>query len=170
MAKLTLQQRTKIIEFWHQTKSVKQVQREYARNFGTPLRHAPSFRTIKSTIEKFANEGTVCDLYKGRSGRRRTRRTEEVVEVVRQSVVQSPKKSIRRLSAETNIPKSSVQRILCQDIYAFPYKIQTETELTDEQKQRRLDFANWFSERLEEDEYFFTETVHDRQMSRSLIW
>ena len=98
MPKLTIQQQTKIIEFWHQTKSVKQVQREYASNFSTPLRNVPSFRTIKPTIEKFANEGTVGDLYKGRSGRR-TRRTEEVVEVVKQSVVQSPKQSIRRLFA-----------------------------------------------------------------------
>uniref|UniRef100_A0A8C4Q1D4 Uncharacterized protein n=1 Tax=Eptatretus burgeri TaxID=7764 RepID=A0A8C4Q1D4_EPTBU len=74
--------------------------------------------------------------------------------MVRQAVVQSPKKSIRRLSAKTNIPKITVQRILCQDIHAFPYKIQMETVLTDQQKCKQLDFANWFSGKLEEDADF----------------
>jgi hypothetical protein len=50
MPRLTIQQRTKIFEFWyHQTKNVVQVQCRYSRQF-IQLRHAPNFQTITSTI------------------------------------------------------------------------------------------------------------------------
>ena len=91
MPRLTVQQRTKIVELWHQTKSVIQVQRLYSRHFGIHLHHAPNFRTIKCTIAKFTNVGSICDLHKGHSGRKRTCRSEENVEMVRQAVIQSPK-------------------------------------------------------------------------------
>ena len=81
------------------------------------MRDAPNFRTIKFTVTKFTNEGTVRDLHKGRSGRKRSGRSENSVDVVRQAVVRSPKKSIRRLSAETNLHICTVQRILRQDLY-----------------------------------------------------
>ncbi len=74
--------------------------------------------------------------------------------VVRPSRCSKSQKSIRRLSAETDLRKSTVQRILRQDIYAFPYKIQSESLLTDEQIEKRLHFANWFAEKLEEDADF----------------
>ncbi len=134
MPRLSLQERTKIIEFWHHVKSVKQVQRLYCGQFGIHMRDAPNFRTIKSTVAKFTTEGTVRDLHKGRNGRKRSGRSEDSVDVVRQAVVRSPKKSIRRLSAETDLCKSTVQRTLLQDIHAFPYKIQREIYLPTSRK------------------------------------
>ena len=157
-----LLERTKIIEFWHKVKSVKKVQRLYCGHFVVHMRDAPNFGTIKSIVAKFTNEGTVCDLHKGCSGRKRSGRSEDSVDMVRQAVVQSPKKSIRRLSTETNLHRSTVQRILRQNIHAFPFKIQSESLLTDEQKGKRLHFANWFAEKLEEDTYRFSkETSYD---------
>ena len=50
MPRLSLQERTKIIEFWHQVKSVKQVQRLYCGHFGIHMRDTPNFRTIESTV------------------------------------------------------------------------------------------------------------------------
>ena len=50
MPRLNLQERTKIIEFWHQAKSVKQVQRLYCGHFGIHMRDAQNFRTIKSIV------------------------------------------------------------------------------------------------------------------------
>ena len=171
MPRLNLQERTKIIEFWHKVKSVKQVQRLYCDHFGVHMRDAPNFRTIKSIVAKFTYEGTVCDLHKRLSGRKRSGRSEDSVDMVRQAVVQSPKKSIRRLSAETNLHRSTVQRILRQDIHAFPHKIQSESLLTDEQKGKRLHFANWFAEKLEEDTDFLkklhlTDECHAHQSGR----
>ena len=105
MSQLTLIQRTKIIEFWHQTKSVIQVQRRYRQFFKIA---APNCRTIVKTVGKFSTMGTVCNVNKGHSGRRRSARSVEHVDAVRESVLRSPRKSIRSLSAETSIPRSSV--------------------------------------------------------------
>ena len=51
--------------------------------------------------------GTVCNVNKGHSGGRRSARSVEHVDAVREFVLRSPRKSIRRLSAETNIPCAS---------------------------------------------------------------
>ena len=75
--------------------------------------------------------GTVCNLQKGKSGRGRS---ELNVDTVRQSILRSPRQSIRRLSSETGIHQSSVYCILRNDIHAFPYKIQTESQLIPQQK------------------------------------
>ena len=152
MPRLTTQQRTKIVEFWHQTKSVKQVQRLYCEHFN--VQHQPNYRTIKSTIAKFNNVGTVSNLHRGHSGRKRSGRSENAVNRVRQALDQNPQKSIRRLAAELNISRSTIHRILRHDIHAFPYKIQTESKLTDQEKQRRVDFARWFLNKLEHDQDF----------------
>ena len=117
MPLLTLFERTKIVEFWHQTKSVVQVQRAYRRFFNTP--DAPNRKTIDRTVAKFSTVGTVCNLNKGNSGRRRSSRSAERVDVVGEAVVRSPRKSIRRLSAETGIHRCSVQRILRTDLHLF---------------------------------------------------
>jgi len=154
MPRLTIQQRTKVIEFWHQEKSVTKVQRRYCTHFDVHPRSGPTRLTIKRIVEKFTTVGTVCDQHKGHSGRKRSGRSLENIEIVRNSVAQSPRKSVRRLSAETAISSTSVYRILRTDINAFPYKIETETELTEPQKTKRLTCATWFSTKLEEDEDF----------------
>ena len=68
------------------------------------------------------------------------------MDYVRELVVCSPKKSICRLSAESNIHRAFVQCILRDDLHLFPNKIQSQSELIPEQKARRLEFAQWFSE------------------------
>ena len=146
MPQLTIIQRTKIIEFWHQTQSVVQVQRMYRGFFNTA--NAPDRNTIRRT----GWNSVQCEL--GHSGRPRSGRSVEHVDAVRELVVRSPRKSIRRLSAEANIHRSSVQRILRADLHVFPYKIQSQNELTPQQMTKRFEFAGWFSRKLETDDLF----------------
>ena len=47
----------------------------------------PTIRTIIKTFHKFEEEGTCLNVNKGQSGRRRTVRTPEVIEMVRNSLV-----------------------------------------------------------------------------------
>ena len=82
--------------------------------------------------------GTVSNLHRGRSGRMRSGRSEKVVDMVKEAIRQNPQKSIRRFAFELNISKSTVHRILRHDIHAFPCKIQTEGELTNKEKQKRV--------------------------------
>ena len=122
------------------------VKRLFQTQFDLHPRQVPASLTIQRIILKFNTAGTVCDQPKGHSGRKKTGRSKDNVAVVRESVVHSPRKSVRRLFAVTNIHPSTVYRILKKDIHAFPYKIQTESELTSAQTDKRLRFA----ERLEE--------------------
>ena len=52
--------------------------------------------------------------------------------------------SIGPLSAESNIHRASVQRILGDDLHLFLYEIQSQSELTPEPMVWRLEFAQWF--------------------------
>ena len=89
----------------------------------------------------------MCNVNKGHSGRRSAHSVEHV-DAVRESVLWSPRKSTRRLSAETSIPRSSVHRIQIADLHLFPFKIQSQSKLTAHQQAKKLEFAQWFSGRL----------------------
>ena len=67
--------------------------------------------------------GSVVDAQ--RSGRPRSRRSEENIRVLEEAYALSQGKSIRRAVVELEISRSSFQRMLCKDIKAFPYKLQT---------------------------------------------
>ena len=60
--------------------------------------------------------GTVYNVNSGHSGRKRSDQSAEHVDAVRESVLQSPRKSVRCLSAETIIPRSLLHHILCVHI------------------------------------------------------
>ena len=51
--------------------------------------------------------------------------------------------SSQKLASELDVFRSSVQRILKDDLELWAYKIRKEPLLTDEHKQKRMKFANW---------------------------
>mgnify|MGYP002380159210 CR=1 FL=1 len=51
--------------------------------------------------------------------------------------------SSRKLARELGISRTSVQRVLSDDLGLHAYKIQNEPLLTDEHKEKRIQFANW---------------------------
>ena len=65
----TYEQRTKIVEWYIETKSYVKTQRRFAAHFET--RAKPSRRMIQYQVEKFREHGTVQNLNKTRSGRQR---------------------------------------------------------------------------------------------------
>ena len=69
----TYEQRTKIVEWYIETKSYVKTQRRFAAHFET--RAKPSRRMIQYQVEKFREHGTVQNLNKTRSGRQRTGRS-----------------------------------------------------------------------------------------------
>ena len=62
-----------------------------------------------------------------------------------------PRKSTRRLSQENGISKTSVLRILHDDLKLFPYKIQILQRQTDQNKAERETFCGDISQRIEND-------------------
>ena len=51
--------------------------------------------------------------------------------------------SFRKLARELGISRSSVQRMLKNDLELQVYKMQKEPLFTDEHKEKRMKFANW---------------------------
>ena len=70
----TIEQRSKIVKFYLETKSLVQTQREYRKHFG--VKEAPSVTSIKKIVQKFEVHGTCHNRNKGNSGRRVSARTE----------------------------------------------------------------------------------------------
>lgn len=160
---LTIEQKTKIVEFYLETKSWVGVKRAYQRHFN--VKTSPDPKTLREVVMKFRTEGTVHNLNKKRSGRPKTVRTVENVDAVRQSVTQSPNKSLRRRSQELGLTRATTHRILRQDLNCFPYKIHIKHKLTDTDKVARVAMCNWFNEKMERDQdwikhVWFTDEAH----------
>ena len=76
-------------------------------------------------------------------GRTRTIRTKASIAKVKRRVKGKRPSSTRKLAAQLKISRTSVQRMLKEDLHYFPYKKITEPKLTELQKKKRVKFANW---------------------------
>ena len=124
---LNIEQKGKLVEFYSETKLIVQTQQQYQRHFA--VRKAPDRKTIWRIVKKFQTERTVHNVNKGRSGRTREARTQQNIETVRLSAVQSPKKSCRRCSQELRLSLMSTVRILKLYWKRFPYQVQMKQNL-----------------------------------------
>jgi Asp-tRNA(Asn)/Glu-tRNA(Gln) amidotransferase B subunit len=61
--------------------------------------------------------------------RRLTKRTAENIEEVEQRIAETPNKSIRRLTQETNLSFDTVQLILKKDLHFFSYPVSVVVKL-----------------------------------------
>ena len=139
----TTQERIKIIEAYFAAKSVLLTQRQCRKDFGR--NNVPDGRTIQRLVAKFRK----TDARKPRSF------------IVRHNSWEYseftgtpwgfPRKSTRRLSQENGISKTSVLRILHDDLKLFPYKIQILQRQTDQNKAERETFCEDISQRIEND-------------------
>lgn len=161
--RFTVPQRVQIIEAYFATKSIVLTQRQCRRDLGR--NNVPDRRTIERLVAKFRETGSVRNDQKGNSGRPRSATNQENIEVVRERLEASPRKSTRRLSQETAISRSSVLRIIHKELNAFPYKIQILQQQTDRNKAERQTFCEDISERIENDHglldlIFFSDEAH----------
>ena len=100
------------------------------------------------------------DASKGKSpGRSRTSRSVENCGRVEEAITQSPSKSTRRLAQQVNIPRTSVNRILKQDLHLYPYKVQVVQQLLPADKLQRKTFTEWFNNMCREEEYFMQHLI-----------
>jgi hypothetical protein len=141
MPQFTIQERTWLVENYlcsngtgyRHGPNLKGVRESFALRFH---KAAPTNKNLLAIVQKFRTRGGVQNSNKGHSGRPPSVRTNDNAGRVFEKVVNSPKKSQRRVSKELSpsIARSSLQRIL-KDLGAFSYKIQILHEL------RPCDFA-----------------------------
>ncbi|XP_076322842.1 uncharacterized protein LOC143231904 isoform X2 [Tachypleus tridentatus] len=135
--------------FWKVENKAK-VQRRFTRKFHMDV---PSRPSISRIIAKFDEHGTLHNMRKGRSGRKRSSTSPTKEQEVIDNVLNSPRKSVRQLSRETGIPKSNVHRILKRSQFksSIPSLVHA---LNEDDPDRRVEFCEWYLARCAGDDEF----------------
>lgn len=109
--------------YWYCHRSCTEVRRRFRAAFGRNVIEPGNF-AIQRLVSKFSGHGTIANLRKGNSGRPRSATSPEEVSRVEQFFEDNPTSSTRRASAELDISRSSIQRIIKKEFKLYPYKIQ----------------------------------------------
>ena len=154
MIRYSKEERTRIMQTYIRPMSITEVQRDYRIHFETRI--SPWKNTITSLYRKFADTGSVND--KPRSGRKRSIRTEDVIEIVAANITDNTKTSIRKRASQLAISQSTLSRILKKDLKLKPYKIQLTQQLFATDYHQRLEYSESFL-RLYEDATFIENII-----------
>ena len=129
-----------------ETISLKTVQARYYRRFN--FNKCPPKFQITCWVKTFKDTGTLIKSTKKRqkstSGRKLTARSPENVDAVKDSVGWSPKKSLLRRCQELGLSRSSIHRILKNDLQLYPYRIQIKQTLTQNHMTKCVEVCQWF--------------------------
>lgn len=127
--------------------SYNKVKELFEENFNKPVPYKGSLYYLK---DRFLETGSVNEE-RARPGRPITARGDEAINAVSDSIITQPGTSVRRLSDELNMPKSTVHRILKEDLNAKAWKPTYSQELADGDSDRRLQFCERMKNELDAD-------------------
>ena len=150
MVQFTIEQRAFVVQKYHETKSYVATQNAFRIRF--PDREPPTKRTIWKNVKKYGEHGTSLNRNTGRSGRPRTGRSQENIELVREAVERNPRISSRRNG--TGIPHSTFNNITRNDLHLHPFHIHVQHQLLPADYDRRVTFSRWFLDKCNRDEQF----------------
>ena len=156
MAQLTVAQRTFIVKTFFETGSLRRTRQTFRERF--PERQTLSLKTIWYNVRKFEQQGTNQNRNKGNSGRRRTGRSAENVELVRNRLHKHPTGTSERRNG-VGLPPATFNRITRLDLRQYLYRIHVRHQLFQRDFQRRLHFSRWLTERCERNENFLRNFV-----------
>ena len=104
-----------------------------------PSAPVPHDSTIKRLVDKFRETGSVHD--RRRSGRPSF--DDEDVAAVQGALINSPQKSLRKVSQQIDMSYSSVQKICRKVLHLFPYKTCVMHTLMQNDYEQRSIFCDW---------------------------
>ena len=139
MPQLTTEQRVFVVTEYARTQNSRIVQDAFRARF--PDRDPPSRSTILRNVAKYQATGTSLNRNRGNSGRRRTGRSEENTDAVRNLLQQNP----RNISARRNglgLPSATFNRITRLDLGWHPYQMKARHKLLPGDLPRRQEFAS----------------------------
>ena len=140
---LSVQQRVFVVESYVKSGSFKICREEFQQKYGTD---SPCKSAIHKLLKKWRQTGSVRDVKRARQNRVRT---PDNIEDVGNRMLQSPSKSIRRLSQQTGISRTTCQVILKKDLKLTPYKISVVHQLKPADAPARIAYCNWFQNEVE---------------------
>jgi len=146
----TVVQRVFLIRKHRQTGSFKACQTAFRTEFGE--RRAPSKCCIQKLVKKLETAGS---LLTQRAGGRKT--SEETINDVKERLLASPSKSLRRLSQETNLPYSTWQRS-ANKAKLRAYRVSCVQELLPMDHEKRVRFCLWVKNFLTQNPGILDET------------
>ena len=144
--KRTLEEKIQIVILFSKFENASEVVRQWPNHFTSP---APTRQTVSAVFHKFTETGTVAD--EERTGRPRTAINEENVTNVQNLISENPNTSIRSGAARLGMSHGSYQRAL-QEAALYPYRPTTVIELSDDDFDRRLQFAGEMLQRFDEND------------------
>ena len=135
---LTKQQRIFIVTDWFESKSLSQVAQDFSEKF--PESNVPNKTTIWKNVRKYREEGTSLNLNRGRSGRKKTARSDANIAAVRMLLDENPNVSGRRNPLQ--LSQVTFHRICKFDLKWHPYKIVERHQLLLQISREGLHFAS----------------------------
>ena len=149
-------ERTFIVKTFYKTGSLQQTRNQFRERFAE--RQNLALSTIWYNVRKFEQNGTSLNRNKGNSGRCRTGRSVENIELVRNRLAEHPTGTSARRNG-VGIPSATFNRITRLDLRQHPYRTHVRHELLPHDFQRRLNFARWLIERCRRNENFLRNFV-----------
>ncbi|KAK9759090.1 Helix-turn-helix domain (DUF4817) [Popillia japonica] len=148
MASYPTEVRVELIKYYYRNgESFAATARHLRTLFGR--NNASTENTIKRIVVKFEATASAADERSTVRERQNTIRVPETIERVGEHFTAQPSTSISRASQGLEIPRTTLRRILKQDLKMKPYKIQINQPLRPFDMERRFDFANEIIERIE---------------------
>ena len=137
---LTTEERIFLVEFVFREgdKYTVRVQEKFKEQF--PHAKVPHRDIVRDLIKKFRKSGSVKN--EGRSGRP-TKLDEDKLDAINDKMMQSPSKSMRKLSQETNLSVGSKHQGAKKELGLFPYKATAVQELKVTDFEKRLHYCYW---------------------------
>ena len=127
MTWLSYKEKATLVSFCALANSIVSAQRHYCLTSKT--NHTPKIKTIRRLAHNFLVDGTVNNLQKGRSDRKRSVRTENGIQEARVAITDGPAKSTSKLAHEVGTSHTTVRNILQTDLKLKPYKVTTQQAL-----------------------------------------
>ena len=139
----TLEERVFIVRTYWKTESIKSCQQQFLEKFGG--RHPPSKSSIWALSKELETKGALLDEHTG--GRQKM--SEEMIQNVKDRLLASPKKSLRRLSQESGLSRSTCQRA-AKKAKLHVYRISVVHKLKEPDQVKRVAYCRWFHTLLKE--------------------
>lgn len=157
----SIEERTFVVETFIKLdcKKYYKLKYEFEKCFGKP---APSLPAAKAMVAKFRGTGSVLNIKRAGG---RTQKTIEAIEKVKEIIKSDDGTSTRRAAAQVPVSHMTVHSILRNELNLHPYKYHMHHKIPDACKDRRLEFAEKFTELMKADatvEHFtwFSDEAH----------
>ena len=140
----TIEERTFCVQRHNVHGSFKILQNEFLNHF--QCEKFPPKSVIHNWLTNFKAYGSVrnqnsASNYKSTHSGRPKKRSAEAIELVRASVEEDPKRSVRKRAQSLNLHRNTCWRILRKDVPLYPYRIETHQVLVEADKLKRKAMA-----------------------------